>query len=231
MSVPAQELWCSPDPETKGLWRAQGIEAFEPLEAVPDARVLLVDHYDSFSYNLVQLCLQLGAQVRVVRSDRVASEGLLALGASHWILSPGPGHPGQAGVRPELWSMALRAKTPPVLGVCLGHQGLCLAMGARVVGAQEILHGKKSVVEHDASGLFAGCPASFSVVRYHSLVVDEASLPDAIVPCAWVQAPKGGRGELMGVRHRALPLHGVQFHPESVASECGAQLMQRFLSL
>lgn len=206
------------------------MEAFDPAGASCTARVLLVDHYDSFSYNLVQLCLKLGAQVRVLRSDARPAPELLGLGASHWVLSPGPGHPANAGMRPALWTLALSGQTPPLLGVCLGHQGLCLALGAAVVGAKDIMHGKKSRISHDGQALFASCPSSFSVVRYHSLVVDESSLPVELVPCAWALDDQGERGELMGVRHATLPLFGLQFHPESVASESGAQLLGAFLA-
>lgn len=206
-------------------------ELFEPQAEPSGAKVLLVDHYDSFTYNLVQLCLELGAQVQVCRSDQVQPQRLLELDATHWIFSPGPGHPAQAGVRPLLWERALAGSTPPVLGVCLGHQGLCLALGAEVVGAQEILHGKRSVVRHDAKGLFRGCSGGLEVVRYHSLVVAAPTLPPLLEPCAWASVGDGGQEELMAVRHRRLPLHGVQFHPESVASQGGLQLMGNFLDL
>lgn len=206
-------------------------ERFEPQSGHSGAKVLLVDHYDSFTYNLVQLCLELGAQVQVCRSDEVEPQALLDEGASHWIFSPGPGHPADAGVRPTLWKQALAGSTPPVLGVCLGHQGLCLALGAEVVGAQEILHGKRSVVRHDARGLFEGCSPSLEVVRYHSLVVAAPSLPEELEACAWAPVGSQGQEELMAVRHRDLPLHGVQFHPESVASQGGAQLLGNFLKL
>lgn len=206
-------------------------ELFEPQTGPSGAQVLIVDHYDSFTYNLVQLCLELGAQVQVCRSDKVDPKALLNLGATHWIFSPGPGHPAQAGVRPLLWERALAGSTPPVLGVCLGHQGLCLALGAEVVGAQEILHGKRSVVRHDGEGLFRGCSDALEVVRYHSLVVAAPSLPPSLEACAWAPVGVQGQEELMAVRHRDLSLHGVQFHPESVASQGGLQLMGNFLKL
>lgn len=204
------------------------IETFVPASKAAGPCVLLVDHYDSFTYNLVQLALQLGAKVHVVRSDAFEMQQISNLGASHLILSPGPGHPADAGARPALWKAALSGRTPPVLGVCLGHQGLCLAAGAQVIAAPRILHGKISELSHAGQGLFASCPESFDVVRYHSLLVDEASLPKELVPSAWVPRSQGPR-ELMAVHHAKRPLFGVQFHPESVASACGAQLLSNFL--
>lgn len=229
----ADSIWATPgssqwDPEN--LARA-GFEAFEPVGERSGARVLLVDHYDSFSYNLVQLCLRQGAQVRVCRSDTHKVSDLRAVLATHWVMSPGPGHPSNAGIRPKLWQAALEGQTPPVLGVCLGHQGLCLAMGARVQQARRILHGKKSVIVHDGQGLFVNGPQLLEVVRYHSLVVESGSLPKPLRACAWVRGNDGVRGELMAVRHASLPLFGVQFHPESVASQGGEQMLARFLSM
>lgn len=203
------------------------IETFVPGSNVAGPCVLLVDHYDSFTYNLVQLALQLGAKVHVVRSDVFEMQQISDLCASHLILSPGPGHPADAGRRPALWQAALYGQTPPVLGVCLGHQGLCLAAGAEVMPAPRILHGKISELSHKGQGLFANCPQTFDVVRYHSLLVDEASLPKELVPSAWIQRNEGPR-ELMAVHHAKRPLFGVQFHPESVASACGAQLLSNF---
>lgn len=210
--------------------KGSGIETFVPQTPVPGLGVLLVDHYDSFTYNLVQLVLTLGAKVWVVRSDRFEMQQIATLGASHLILSPGPGHPSKAGARPALWKAALRGQTPPVLGVCLGHQGLCLAAGAKVTGASSILHGKISQLSHDGQGLFAGCPAQLAVVRYHSLVVQEASLPSQLIASAWVHRGADAQ-ELMAVRHATLPLFGVQFHPESVASQGGPTILGNFLRI
>lgn len=214
-------------PEPARLQAPEGIETFVPASEVSGRRLLLVDHHDSFTYNLVQLALQLGARVGVVRSDQFENRQIAAFGASHLLLSPGPGHPADAGHRPALWQAALRGLTPPVLGVCLGHQGLCLAAGAKVIRAPRILHGKISELSHDQRGLFVGCPQNFEVVRYHSLLVDHRSLPRELLPTAWVKR-QGQPLELMAVRHATLPLFGVQFHPESVASACGAQVLRNF---
>lgn len=220
-----------PGAEPWGTKRQAGLtERFEPPLGARGARVLIVDHYDSFTYNVVQLCLELGAQVEVLRSDRCSVAVAESLDATHWIFSPGPGHPADAGHRPALWAQALQGRSPPSLGVCLGHQGLCLALGTPVKQARQILHGKRSRIWHQGRGLFGGCEPSFWAVRYHSLIVDAQDLPPQLEATAWSLAPDGSKGELMAVRHRHYPLFGLQFHPESVGSECGAQLLGNFLA-
>jgi anthranilate synthase/aminodeoxychorismate synthase-like glutamine amidotransferase len=186
------------------------------------SRILLIDNYDSFTYNLVQAFMSLGADVQVYRNDAIDVSQALALAPTHLVISPGPGRPESAGV-----SMAMiRAfcDSIPVLGVCLGHQSIAAVFGADIIPARRLMHGKTSVVEHDGAGVFAGLPNPFEVGRYHSLAVEESSLPPELV----VTARTAG-GEIMGLRHRSLPVEGVQFHPESVLTPRGPTLMGNFL--
>lgn len=196
--------------------------------ARPGRRVLVVDNYDSFTFNLVQYLLQLGAVVDVYRNDAVTAAQVLADAPSHILLSPGPGTPHDSGVCWELCGALAEAGAPriPLLGVCLGHQTLCEVLGARVDRAGRIMHGKLSPVLHDGTGVFAGLPSPFMATRYHSLVAFEATLPACLLPNARTDA-----GELMGVRHVDRPLHGVQFHPESVLTEHGHALLSNFLAM
>ena len=185
--------------------------------------ILMIDNYDSFTWNLVQMLAGAGAEVEVVRNDAAGVEDLLARGAAGIVLSPGPGRPEEAGVCVEL----IRRREPvPLLGVCLGHQALGVAFGARVDRAARLMHGKTSDVRHDGSGVFAGLPDPFVATRYHSLEVKTATLPPELVPHAW-----SDDGSLMGMAHRELPYHGVQFHPESVLTSAGPHLMANFLAL
>jgi len=188
--------------------------------------ILVVDNYDSFTYNLVQLLASApGAdrEVRVVRNDALDADGMLALAPAGIVLSPGPGRPETAGVCVEL----LRRRAPvPVLGVCLGHQALGVAFGATVERAPRLIHGKASAVRHLGRGPFAGLPDPFEATRYHSLTVDEGSLPAELVPIAW-----SDDGTLMGIAHRDLPYWGVQFHPESILTGAGPALVANFLAL
>ena len=186
--------------------------------------VLVIDNYDSFTYNLVQYLGELGAQVIVRRNDEAGIDQLRALGQDRVVISPGPGRPEHAGVSLE----AIREFGPrmPLLGVCLGHQAIGLAFGGEVVRAPMPIHGKTSPVEHDAKGVFAGLSASFQAGRYHSLVVDERTLPADLEVAARTRD-----GIVMGVRHRALPIHGVQFHPESVLTTEGRRILRNFLEL
>ncbi len=186
------------------------------------SRILLIDNYDSFTYNLVQAFMSLGADVQVYRNDAIDASKALALEPTHLVISPGPGRPESAGV-----SMAMiRAfcESIPVLGVCLGHQSIAAVFGADIIPARRLMHGKTSVVEHDGAGVFAGLPNPLEVGRYHSLAVAESSLPPELV----VTARTAG-GEIMGLRHRALPVEGVQFHPESVLTPRGPALLGNFL--
>jgi anthranilate synthase component 2 len=186
--------------------------------------ILVIDNYDSFTYNLVQMIAGEGVAVEVVRNDVEPAAGLLARGAAGIVLSPGPGRPEDAGICLEL--IGLRPAVP-LLGVCLGHQALGAALGARIDRAPTLMHGKTSRVEHDGSGPFAGLPSPFEATRYHSLVVAEETLPAELVPNAW----SADERVLMGMRHRELPWWGVQFHPESILTEVGPRLMRNFLEL
>jgi len=187
-------------------------------------RVLVVDNYDSFTYNLVQMLAGAGTQVEVVRNDVEPVDRLLARGADGIVLSPGPGRPEDAGVCIELLR---RRPEVPVLGVCLGHQAMGAALGARIERAPTLMHGKTSRVEHDGNGPFQGLPNPFEATRYHSLVVAPDTLPSELVPNAWSE----DEHVLMGLYHRELPWWGVQFHPESILTKVGPRLMRNFLDL
>lgn len=187
--------------------------------------LLLIDNYDSFTYNLFHLIGELGVEVTVVRNDAADAESLLDQGFSHVVISPGPCDPDRAGISLDMVKSAQR-RGLPLLGVCLGHQALAQALGATIVRAGLPMHGKLSAITHDGTGLFADLPDSFTVTRYHSLAIQPASLPDSLRVTA-----TAGDGEIMGIAHRDLPLHGIQFHPESIATEHGSQMMRQFLSL
>ncbi|TPV95649.1 MAG: aminodeoxychorismate/anthranilate synthase component II [Myxococcales bacterium FL481] len=191
---------------------------------VAGVRVTMVDNHDSFTFNLVQYMLELGASVDVVAHDACSAADILARRPSHLVLSPGPGRPQDVPVCLELGQLALAGRTPPLLGVCLGHQALCLRAGAHVRPAHRIVHGKGTPVEHDGHPLFDGVPSPLMAGRYHSLVVDPGSLPPSLRPIASTAA-----GELMAVAHSRLPVFGVQFHPESVLTENGHRLLANFL--
>jgi anthranilate synthase component II len=184
----------------------------------------LIDNYDSFTYNLVHFLGELGASTRVYRNDKVSVDEVLAEAPEAIVLSPGPCDPDRAGICLELIERA--GPTVPILGVCLGHQAIGQVYGGRVVRAPNLMHGKLSKVHHTGKGLFAGLPQDFSATRYHSLVVERASLPEALEITA-----ETADGVIMGLQHRRYPVHGVQFHPESIASEHGHQLLANFLDL
>jgi len=186
------------------------------------ARVLVIDNYDSFTFNLVQYLGELGATVEVFRNDAIDVEGVRARAPDGLLLSPGPCSPNEAGITLELLE-ALQG-TLPILGVCLGHQAIGQAFGGHVVRAKEIVHGKSSPVRHRGVGVFAGLPADFQVGRYHSLTVDPDRLPDVLEITAWVED-----GTVMGLRHRHLDIEGVQFHPESILTEHGHALLANWL--
>jgi anthranilate synthase component 2 len=186
--------------------------------------VLLVDNYDSFTYNLYQYLGELGTETRVVRNDEVTAEQALQMAGDAVVISPGPGTPDQSGITLELIRKA--AGRLPLLGVCLGHQALGQAFGGRVVRAATLMHGKTSEVHHDGRTLFAGLPQPFTATRYHSLIVARDSVPDCLEVSAWT-----ADGTVMGLRHRELPLEGVQFHPESILTTAGKDLLRNFLRL
>jgi anthranilate synthase/aminodeoxychorismate synthase-like glutamine amidotransferase len=184
--------------------------------------IAMIDNYDSFTYNLVQYLGELGAEVRVFRNDEVAPAALEALHPSHVVLSPGPGTPDDAGITLEL--IERLAGRVPLLGVCLGHQAIGQAFGGTVVRAGRVMHGKTSRIRHDCRGVFAGIENDFIATRYHSLVVERESLPECLAVTA-----ESEDGEIMGLRHRSLPVEGVQFHPEALLTEHGHKMLQNFL--
>ena len=186
------------------------------------ARLLLIDNYDSFTYNLVQAFLMLGAEVDVHRNDALSVEKALGLGHTHLVISPGPGTPRDAGVSMRM--IEAFAGRIPIFGVCLGHQSLVEVFGGTVVRAGRLMHGKVSPVKHDGKGVFAGLAQDFQAGRYHSLIAEPSSIPAALEVTA-----RTAEGEIMGVRHRSLPIEGVQFHPESVLTPDGPALMGNFL--
>jgi len=186
--------------------------------------LLLIDNYDSFTYNLVQAFLVLGARVNVFRNDEITIEEALRLEPSHLCISPGPGRPEDAGISLDM--IAAFAERVPIFGVCLGHQSLVHHFGGRIVSAERLMHGKTSMVEHDGKTIYAGLSQPFEAGRYHSLCAEDDTMPDALDVTARTR-----RGEIMGVRHRALPIEGVQFHPESVLTPEGDAVMRNFLDI
>ncbi len=191
--------------------------------------LLVIDNYDSFTFNLVQFLGDLGAEPRVVRNDAYSAQALLDLGPRHVVVSPGPCTPREAGVSMEAFRV-LGPRGIPMLGVCLGHQAMGEAFGGRTIRARRIMHGKTGPVRHVGEGILEGIPSPFDVARYHSLVTDPAALPRALEPVAW-SLDAADEGEIQAMRHRELPLWGVQFHPESLFSEHGQRLLQNFLTL
>ncbi len=190
--------------------------------------LLMIDNYDSFTYNLVQYFGELGADVRVARNDELSVEQALALAPERIVISPGPCTPNEAGISVPLIRAA--AGRVPILGVCLGHQSIGQAFGGDIVKARAVMHGKTSPVHHDGRGLFKGLENPFEATRYHSLVIDAASLPAELEVTAWTSTADGERDEIMGVRHRELPVQGVQFHPESILTRHGHALLENFLN-
>jgi anthranilate synthase component II len=188
---------------------------------------LMIDNYDSFTYNLVQYLGELGQDVRVVRNDELSIEQIRKAAPERIVISPGPGTPDQAGI-----SLALIDKLGgriPVLGVCLGHQSIGQSFGGKVVRAGQIMHGKTSLIHHTGKGVFAGLPTPFEATRYHSLVVEKSTLPQCLEVTAWTQDADGGIEEIMGLRHKTLAIEGVQFHPESILTQHGHALLRNFL--
>ena len=187
--------------------------------------ILVVDNYDSFTWNIVHYLKELGAEVLVARNDALTPQEALAAGAEGILISPGPGTPDQAGISLALVAACAGARRP-LLGVCLGHQAIGRHFGGRIERAPRVMHGKTSAIAHDGSGVFAGLPSPFEATRYHSLVVAAESVPDGLIVNA-----RAGDGTVQGFRHRALPIHGIQFHPESIASAHGHALLGNFLKL
>ena len=190
--------------------------------------LLMIDNYDSFTYNLVQYFGELDQEVKVVRNDAMTVDEIAALGSSRIVISPGPCTPDQAGVSLEV--LERLSGSLPILGVCLGHQSLGQAFGGKVVRAKSIMHGKTSPIHHSGTGVFAGLPSPFLATRYHSLVVEKASLPDCLEITAWTEREDGSFDEIMGLRHKTLNVEGVQFHPESILTEHCHAMLRNFLA-
>jgi anthranilate synthase component II len=190
--------------------------------------LLMIDNYDSFTYNLVQYLGELGEEVRVARNDQITPAEIADLQPARIVISPGPCTPNEAGV--SLAAIERFAGQIPILGVCLGHQSIGQAFGGRIVRAGCVMHGKTSTVHHRGQGVFADLPNPFIVVRYHSLVIDKTTIPECLDITAWTETPAGELDEIMGVRHRTLPVEGVQFHPESILTEHGHALLRNFLT-
>jgi anthranilate synthase/aminodeoxychorismate synthase-like glutamine amidotransferase len=188
--------------------------------------LLVIDNYDSFTWNLVQLLGELGAEPVVRRNDELSVQEVAALGAERIVLSPGPCTPAEAGISVEV--VRRLGPTTPILGVCLGHQSIAAAFGGEVVRARRALHGKLSPVRHDGTGLFRGLPMPLTVTRYHSLIVEPETLPAELTALAWTDEPEW-EDEIQALRHRTHPIWGVQFHPESIATEGGSTLLRNFL--
>ena len=186
--------------------------------------LLMIDNYDSFTYNIVQYFGELGEDVRVYRNDTITVEEIEALAPARIVISPGPCSPDEAGI--SVAAIRHFAGKIPILGVCLGHQSIGSAFGGKVVRSATLMHGKTSPIHHDGKGLFAGLPNPFEATRYHSLVVERASFPDSLEITAWVE-----EGEIMGLRHRELPIWGVQFHPESILTLGGMDILRNFLEM
>ena len=185
--------------------------------------LLMIDNYDSFTYNLVQYLGELGEQVKVIRNDELTVDKIERLGAARIVLSPGPCTPNEAGVTLEV--IRRFAGRTPILGVCLGHQAIGQAFGGKVVHAKQLMHGKVSRIHHSGQGVFSGLPTPYEATRYHSLAIERASCPKELEVTAWTED-----GEIMGVRHAALPIEGVQFHPESILTQHGHALLKNFIS-
>jgi anthranilate synthase component 2 len=192
-------------------------------------KVLMIDNYDSFTYNLVQYLGELGAEVEVVRNDQIGVNDILGSDASHIMVSPGPCTPNEAGI--SMAAIEALGGIKPILGVCLGHQSIGQVFGGRIIHANQIMHGKTSMVKHTGVGVFSGLADPFEATRYHSLVIDRHSLPDCLELTAWTENDDGSVDEIMGVRHKKLAIEGVQFHPESILTEHGHELLRNFLNM
>jgi anthranilate synthase component 2 len=189
--------------------------------------LLMIDNYDSFTYNLVQYLGELGADVSVYRNDQITVQDIEQLAPSRIVISPGPCTPNEAGV--SIDTIKQFAGKVPILGVCLGHQSIGQAFGGRIGHARSIMHGKTSMIHHNNNGVFRALPEPFEATRYHSLVIEKDALPDCLEVTAWTESESGDVGEIMGVRHQSLSVEGVQFHPESILTGCGHDLLRNFL--
>ena len=190
--------------------------------------ILMIDNYDSFTYNLVQYLGELGAEVETVRNDAITTAEIRELNPGGIVISPGPCTPDDAGISLDV--VAELGDSFPILGVCLGYQCIGQVYGAKVVRAEQVMHGKTSMMFHRGAGVFAGLPQPFEATRYHSLVLQKDSIPDCLEVTAWTEKAGGEIEELMGVRHKSLPVEGVQFHPESILTHCGHDLLQNFVN-
>ena len=190
--------------------------------------LLMIDNYDSFTYNLVQYLGELGADVVVHRNDQITLEQIEELAPERIVISPGPCTPNEAGISIE--AIRTFAGRVPILGVCLGHQSIGQAFGGRIGHARAIMHGKTSMIHHSDVGVFRGLPQPFEATRYHSLVIEKDTLPDCLEITAWTEDPDVGIDEIMGVRHKTMAVEGVQFHPESILTGCGHDLLRNFLA-
>ncbi len=191
--------------------------------------LLMIDNYDSFTFNIVQYLCELGADVKVVRNDEITLEDIARLKPERLVISPGPCTPNEAGI--SVAAIREFAGRLPILGVCLGHQSIGAVFGGNVIRARQVMHGKLSPIHHEGQGVFAGLPSPFNATRYHSLVVERTSFPDCLEITAWTQLPDGSMDEVMGLQHRTLPIQGVQFHPESILTEHGHALLKNFLEI
>lgn len=189
--------------------------------------LLMIDNYDSFTFNLVQYFGELGEHVEVFRNDQIDLETIATLNPDYLVISPGPCTPTEAGI--SVAAITHFAGKIPILGVCLGHQAIGQAFGGKIIRAKQVMHGKTSPVYHHNVGVFSDLPNPVQTTRYHSLVIEQASLPDCLEVTAWTQDENGGFDEIMGVRHKTLPIEGVQFHPESILTEQGHKMLQNFL--
>lgn len=191
--------------------------------------IVMIDNYDSFTYNVVQYLAELKADVRVFRNDEITVAAIAALQPTHLVVSPGPCTPNEAGI--SMAAIEYFAGKIPVLGICLGHQSIGQVFGGDVVRAREVMHGKTSMIHHKGVGVFKDLPSPYQATRYHSLVIDRNTLPDCLEITAWTQSPDGHVDEIMGVRHKTLAVEGVQFHPESILTEHGHALLKNFLEM
>lgn len=191
--------------------------------------LLMIDNYDSFTYNVVQYFGELGADVKVVRNDEITIEEIEALNPDHLVISPGPCTPNEAGI--SVAAIKHFAGKLPILGICLGHQSIGQAFGGDIVRAGQVMHGKVSDMYHEDKSVFKGLNKPFTATRYHSLVIDKNTLPDCLEITAWTQNEDGSMEEIMGVQHKTLPIHGVQFHPESILTQQGHDLLNNFLKM